>query len=83
MSLRKPKLKIDWIRVEAAFYDLPEIIHDKKTGMISFRGMNRVRLNIYTTTATVVTKKGNGPFVVSRDNSFEDVISTMSKLSRF
>ena len=45
--------------------------------------MNRVRLNIYTTTATVVTKKGNGPFVVSRDNSFEDVISTMSKLSRF
>jgi hypothetical protein len=83
MSLRRPKLNIEWIRVEAGYFDLPEIIHDKKTGMISFIGIHRERINVYVTTGTIVIQPKYGSWTVTKNNSFEDVISTMSKLSRF
>lgn len=82
MGLRNPKLKLDHLRVEAGFYDLPEIGHDRKTGMISFRGSKRERLNIYSTTGTIVIQPRYGSWTVTKKNSLDDVIATMSKLSR-
>jgi len=81
--LRNPKLKIDWLRVEAAFYDLPEIGHDKNVGMISFRGSKRERMNVYTTTATVVVQPRHGSWSITKGNSFEKVVTIMSGLSRY
>lgn len=80
MGLRNPKLNIDWLRVEAGYYDLPEVQHDRNTGMIAFDCRNRGVLNVYTTTGTIVLKH-RGNFKVTKKCSFDDVVGEMKKLS--
>lgn len=82
MGLRNPKLKIDWIRVEAGWYDLHELAHDKSTGMIAFSGNRYERLEIYTTTGTTILKPKQGKWKIVKNNSFEGVIQIMKDLSK-
>jgi len=83
MSLKNPKLQIDHLRVEAAYYDLDEISHNTGTGQITFLASNDRKLHVYTTTATVTVEEEFQPFKVTKGNSFTDVISLMSKLSEW
>lgn len=70
--MRLPSL--DEIRVEAAYFDLDEIDYQSKNGMISFsNGKNRI--NIYTTTGTVMISRPNKPQLVRKDFYLDDIIA--------
>ncbi len=79
--MKKPKLNIDHVRVEAGYYGIEEIDHQPKIGLISFRIDRGIRLNVYLTKGTTVVQENRKQWDVKKNQTIDDVAGTMKRLS--